>query len=96
MSAQPDDEESATRRRVTRRRRAQRGEAPRNREPRLAEDASARVASLKKLREALLVTYQEDAQPVKDVDEEIAKANKSLDQLQSAAEILYDFLRSPL
>ncbi|AIE85123.1 hypothetical protein [Fimbriimonas ginsengisoli] len=54
------------------------------RNAKLAEDASAKLASLKKLREALLVTYQEDAQPVKDVDDEIAKANKSLDQLQSA------------
>ena len=54
-----------------------------DRRAKLVEDAQARLASLKKLREALLVTYLEDAEPVKDVDAEIAKANKSLDQLQT-------------
>jgi hypothetical protein len=54
-----------------------------DRKAKLVEDAQSRIASLKKLREALLVTYLEDAQPVKDVDEEIAKATKGLDQLQT-------------
>lgn len=53
------------------------------RKAKLTEDAEARIASLKKLREALLVTYLEDAQPVKDVDEEIAKASKTIEQVQA-------------
>lgn len=56
---------------------------PSARRARLVEDANARIASLKKLRTVLLVTYLEDAEPVKDVDEEIAKANKSIGELST-------------
>ena len=48
------------------------------RSQRLVQEAESRLASLKKLREALLVTYLEDAQPVKDVDAEIAEAQKAV------------------
>jgi len=52
---------------------------------RLTQDAKARVASLASLRDALLVTYKEDADAVKDVDEDIARAKKILEQLQADA-----------
>lgn len=50
---------------------------------RLTQEANARIASLGSLREALLVTNQEDADAVKDVDEDIARAKKILEQLQT-------------
>lgn len=54
-----------------------------DRREKLVEDAQSRFASLKRLREVLLVTYLEDADPVQDVDEEIGKATRSLDQLRT-------------
>jgi len=53
------------------------------RRARLTQDATARIASLGSLRDALLVTYLEDADAVKDVDEDIARAKKILEQLQT-------------
>jgi hypothetical protein len=53
------------------------------RSQRLAQEAESRLASLKKLREALLVTYLEDAQPVKEVDGEIAEAQKAVDEAKT-------------
>lgn len=49
------------------------------RSQRLAQEAESKLASLKKLREALLVTYVEDSQPVKDVDADIAEAQKAIE-----------------
>lgn len=57
--------------------------SPTERTRKLAEDAETRIATLKKLREALLVTYLDDAQPVKEVDAEIAAATKGLEQLRA-------------
>lgn len=54
------------------------------RSQRLAQEAESKLASLKKYREALLVTYLEDAQPVKDVDEDIAEAQKAIDEAKAA------------
>lgn len=54
------------------------------RSQRLAQEAESKLASLKKLREALLVTYLEDAQPVKDVDADIAETQKAVDDAKAA------------
>lgn len=53
------------------------------RSQRLAQEAESKLASLKKYREALLVTYLEDSQPVKDVDADIAEAQKALDEAKT-------------
>ncbi|MGV3618732.1 MAG: hypothetical protein ACO1SV_25700 [Fimbriimonas sp.] len=57
---------------------------PAERSQRMAQEAESKLASLKKLREALLVTYLEDAQPVKDVDEDIVAAQKAVDEAKAA------------
>jgi|GEM_PF-4948120 len=54
-----------------------------DRKERLQDQEKSRLDSLKRLREALLATYLEDAQPVKEVDEEIAKAQETLKEIKT-------------
>jgi hypothetical protein len=54
------------------------------RSQRFVQEAESKLASLKKYREALLVTYLEDSQPVKDVDADIAEAQKALDEAKTS------------
>jgi len=56
---------------------------PEARRSRLTDEARTRLASLESLRGALLSTYMADAGPVKDVDDDIARAKKILDQLKA-------------
>jgi hypothetical protein len=56
---------------------------PDRRRARLTEDADSQLASLKKLREALLSTYLADSDPVKDTDAEIAHAADYVKDLQA-------------